>query len=138
MRICALKARFTGLYEWGVGWLAGGIADAWYDYFRNLKDTVKPSLWSYFERGEVTKSQHLISVDSNVFLHPMGIEYVGRVSIVTKRPNEKGELVEVFPEVEELKEILVGAANACGGIVEFSDMVFGQVEDPIVKKGDNR
>jgi hypothetical protein len=60
----------------------------------------------------------------------MDVVYVGHSSTVTKRANEKGEMVEVFPEVEELKEILTGAANACGGIVEFSDMVFGNIEDP--------
>ena len=130
MRVYAMKAKFTGLYEWGTGWLAKGISDIWYYYFRNLDKTVKPSMWSYFERGGVVPSQHLISVDGNVFLHPMDVCYLGKISIVTKRANEKGEMVEVFPEVEELKEILTGAANACGGIVEFSDMVFGNIEDP--------
>ena len=130
MRVYAMKAKFTGLYEWGTGWLAKGIADTWYDYFRDLEYTVEPSFWSYFERGGAIKSQHLISVYSNVFLHPMDVCYLGESTIVTKRANEKGEMVEVFPEVEELKEILTGASNACGGIVEFSDMVFGNIEDP--------
>lgn len=134
MRVVAIKARFTGLYGWGKGWLDKRIKETWYDYFRNLEDTVKPSLWSYFERGEAIKSQHLISVDSNVFLHPMDVCYLGNSSIVTKSANEKGEMVEVFPEVEELKDILTGAANACGGIVEFSDMVFGNIEEPIIKR----
>ena len=130
MRVYAMKAKFTGLYEWGTGWLSTKIADAWHSYFKEINKTGRFSFWKYFERGEFVPSQHLITVDGNVFLHPMDVCYLGNSSIVTKRANEKGEMVEVFPEVEELKDILIGAANACGGIVEFSDMVFGNIEDP--------
>lgn len=133
MRVVAMKARFTGLYEWGKGWIDKRMEETWYDYFSNLEYTVSPHFWSYFKRGKFIPSHHLVSVDCNVFLHPLEVVYIGHSSIVTKRANEKGDLVEVFPDIEELKEILTGAANACGGIVEFSDIVFGEMKDPMVK-----
>ena len=41
MRVYAMKARFTGLYEWGKGWLDTRMEETWYDYFRNLDEELQ-------------------------------------------------------------------------------------------------
>lgn len=132
-----MKARFTGLYAWGQGWLSGRIAETWNDYFRNLDKIVKPSFWSYFERKNTfSTSQHLVGTSGSVFLHPMDLSYVGHSNLVSTRINDRGIEEEIFPEIDELKEILTGAANACGGIVEFSNISAVEMAEPSYVKGD--
>ena len=74
-------------------------------------------------------SQHLVCASGSVYLHPLETSCVMQNSIISRK-YVNGEWVEVFPEAEELMEILTGAANACGGIVEFSDITFGELPMP--------
>lgn len=135
MRVYVLKAKFTGLYEWGPGWLSSGIKDAWYDFFRSVDRIIRPSFWTYLEKNVFTQTQYLVGTGGSIFLHPMDVCYVGHSCMVSKRLNERGVFEETAPEIDELKEILTGAANACGGIVEFSDVAFTEVNEPTYVKG---
>ena len=129
MRAIAFKVRFAGLYEWGGGWISGSKAEAWNSWFENLDSAVKPSHWGYCRRDSGVVSQHLVCASGSVYLHPLEMSCVMQNSVISRK-YVNGEWVEIYPEVEELKEILTGAANACGGIVEFSDITFGELPTP--------
>ena len=130
MRVVALKAEFSGLYEWGVGWLSEEKNKAWDAWFENLTSNMHPSHWEYFVRDHGgLASQNLVCINGCVFLHPMGITCVLHPTIITKK-NVDGSWIDVVPEIDELKEILKGAAKACGGDVKFSEVVDCYIDDP--------
>lgn len=126
MRVYAIKARFSGMYEWGVGWLSGEQKKAWDEYFENLAQTKRPIFWGYYKRNS---AQYLVSTGGSVYLHPMSVDAYLHGNVTTKEM-KGGVWVEVFGDVDELKEILTGAAEACGGSVEFSQMAISLVKDP--------
>lgn len=116
------KAKFSGIYEWGVGWLSDEKRDAWRSFFRNLDDI----FWSYHTSGN---SEYLVTTGGCIYLHPMDVELalhvIGRVHSC-----KDGIQTEIFPEIDHLKEILTGVADACGGSVEFSDAKVYSIPDP--------
>ena len=126
MRIYAIKARFSGIYEWGVGWLSVKQNEAWDEYFEKLAQTKRPIFWGYYKREN---AQYLVSTSGSVYLHPMSVVAYLQSNVVTKEM-KGGVWVEVFGDVDELKEIMKGAAEACGGSVEFSQMAISLVKDP--------
>ena len=138
MRIAAMKVLFSGIYDWGTGWVSSEKEEAWKDWFENLGSTVDPSFWSYFDSDGFVRGKYLVCSSGSVYLHPREMSCVTHANVVTKEKVD-GRWMETFPELEELKEILAGAANACGGIVEFSDIAVGDIEDPVFsRKGKQR
>ena len=121
MKIVIAQARFSGLYEWGVGWLSAEKKEAWEKYFRELGD--KSAFWSHFETGEGSlASRYLVSTDGCVYLHPLDIDIVLHSDIESLVILPDGRTSETFPLLEDLKNILSEAANVCGGKAEFSDI----------------
>ena len=130
MKAIAIRARFSGLYEWGKGWLSGDIAKKWNEYFHALNSSGDRCFWKYVGRDAIWgECQHLVSTGGSIYLHPLQCNYVGSSSVDSYR-FDAGKRVEVFPEIEELREILIGAAKACGGQVEFSDVSTANVPIP--------
>ena len=129
MRAAVFKARFYGIYEWGRGWMSIEKQEAWDSWFGNLKSTMNPSFWSYFDSESFTRAKYLVCSSGSVYLHPMDVSCIIHTSTVTKKL-VNGVWKETFPELDELKEILTGVANACGGGVEFSDVTVGDLPDP--------
>ena len=126
MRVYSIKARFRGLYQWGVGWVSREKKEAWDNYFHNLPEKVHSIFWGFYQRDQ---AQYLVGTSGSVYLHPMSLDAYLHGNVMTKEMRN-GVWVEVFSDIEELKEILRGAAEACGGSVEFSDMAISAVEDP--------
>lgn len=132
MRAVGMRARFTGLYEWGQGWLSLDIRDKWNRYFRSAVNVVgRHSFWHYTERddGLLDPCRYLVSAGGSVYLHPMDVKYCGTREGVSFK-YEGGRHVETVPEIDELKEILIGAAEACGGLVEFTELSFSEIPEP--------
>ena len=119
MRAIAFKVRFSGLYEWGGGWISGSKAEAWNSWFENLNSTVKPSHWGYYRRDGGVVSQHLVCASGSAFLHPLEMSCVMQNSVISRK-------------------YVNGAANACGGIVEFSDITFGELPMPMFSRENRR
>jgi hypothetical protein len=59
----------------------------------------------------------------------MQCDYIGS-KIGSSYKFDAGRQVEIFPDIDELKEILIGAASACGGQVEFSDVSVADIPTP--------
>jgi hypothetical protein len=136
MHVITMRVEFSGMYGWGVGWLSGWQSAAWNEWFENLEDTVHPSFWGYFKRNAGIGSQHLVCASGSVYLHPMSMVCTITSTLTSKRM-ENGKWVIVYPEMEELKDILTGAANACGGTVEFSSISDVQIDVPDISKEEN-
>lgn len=133
MTVITMKARFSGLYTWGVGWNDDSIAKSWDDYFKNLEVLVDPSFWTFLDAGEQhLHAKYLVCTDGCVYLHPMEIIYVGHSSVTSYTIDENGRKIPTHPVVDELKKILAGAANACGGTVEFSEISTHEIPDPVM------
>lgn len=126
MRVIAFKARFSGMYQWGSGW-TDITRDRWNGFFEGMAKSVQPVFWRYFKTGGASDPQYLVSTSGSVYLHPMIVQYVGSSETVCTK-GLTGE--EAFPEIDELKEILTAAANACGGRVEFSEVVRCEIDTP--------
>lgn len=130
MKAIAIRARFFGLYEWGRGWVSNEIAQKWRDYFSSLNTADKVCFWSYFEREEsYGKISYLVSTGGGIYLHPMQCDYIGSKFGESYR-FDAGKRVEILPDIDELKEILIGAAKACGGLVEFSEVAVVDIPVP--------
>lgn len=130
MKAIAIKVRFYGLYEWGKGWVSGDIAQRWRDYFGSLNTAKDVCFWRYFECEESCgKVGYLVSTGGSIYLHPMQCDYIGS-KIGSSYRFDAGKQVEIFPDIDELKEILIGAAKACGGRVEFSEVSIADIPTP--------
>lgn len=117
-RICTVRGIFTGIYQWGEGW-SQETAKKWYDYLENYKGIY----WDYFrDSKELYGSDYLVSTGGAIFLHPMDFHAVLRSSGGRSRRGHDDELEDYFGgELDELKELCEGLAQACGG--QFISMV---------------
>ncbi len=122
MRVKAFRARFRGLYEWGVGWLSEDKRNAWNKFFESIND----NFWSYHTRGD---SKYLVTTGGSVYLHPMDVKLVCTSEVLSYSVKD-GERIEEHMEIEALKKILSGAAEACGGSVEFSEVSVVEIKNP--------
>lgn len=117
-RICTVRGIFTGIYQWGEGW-SQETAKKWYDYLENYRGIY----WDYFrDSKELYGSDYLVSTGGAIFLHPMDFHAVLRSSGGRSRRGHDDELEDYFGgELDELKELCEGLAQACGG--QFISMV---------------
>ena len=114
-RICEVRAVFEGLYYWGSGWKSNESAKAWDEYLANYKG----NYWRAIAPKNNMSCWHLMSSSGSIYLHPMDFRTVlhscGGVC------SGKTEFEQHFPELEELKELCQGLAEACGG--KLSSMI---------------
>lgn len=117
-RICTVRGVFANIYEWGEGW-SQETAKKWHDYLENYKGIY----WDYFrDSKELYGSDYLVSTGGAIFLHPMDFHAVLRSSGGRSRRGHDDELEDYFGgELDELKELCEGLAQACGG--QFISMV---------------
>lgn len=116
-RICAVRGVFANIYEWGEGW-PQDVAKRWHDYLENYKGIY----WHYYREKSCGGTDYLISTGGNIFLHPMDFRAVLHSSGV-KCPRGNDDMLEDYfgGELDELKALCEGLAEACGG--QFTSMV---------------
>lgn len=129
MRVLAFRASFDGLYEWGRGWISHEKAEAWRKYFLGLEGY---TFWDIHCNSR-KDTMYLVGNGCSVYLHPMDITAVAHKMGKTSH-FEDGKEVEDFMDIDELKEILAGAAKACGGTVRFSEIVTSEIPTPMYKE----
>ena len=114
-RICEVRGRFQGIYAWGEGW-DSETAKNWDEYLRNYKG----NYWRAIEPEHRMDSWELLTTGGSIYLHPMDFRAV--LSNPGGKTNGKTELEQYFGgQLEELKKLCQGLAEACGG--EFVTMI---------------
>lgn len=117
-RICAVRGVFANIYEWGEGW-PQDVAKRWHDYLENYKGIY----WHYFRDSKKSYgSDYLVGTSGAIFLHPMDFRAVLHSS-GGKCPRGNDDMLEDYfgGELDELKALCEGLAEACGG--QFISMV---------------
>lgn len=117
-RICVVRGVFANIYQWGEGWDTE-TAQRWNDYLENYKGIY----WSYFRDGKRSYgTDYLVSTQGSIYLHPMDFRAVLH-SCGGKSPRGNDDPLEDYfgGELDELKRLCEGLAQACGG--QFISMV---------------
>lgn len=68
--IAHVEIKFSGIYEWGQGWLDTGKVVAWYDFWKKHRGYWKSILYTEY----IEKDVYLVSVLGGAYLHPMGFK----------------------------------------------------------------
>ncbi len=109
---------FTGLYEWGKGWVSQTIRRKWDEFWRVEFPKMADYQWiRYVPGNDYGVCGTLCGRDINVYMHPMAIYgYMSEGGLSCGAYVGEDEYNYVFyDDLEKLNEICKAAAEYCGG-----------------------
>lgn len=107
MDVAIVHGTFSGLYEWGKGWVSSEASNAWNEFLENLNATY----WHSVLVEDFDKTWYLVGTHGSVYLHPMDFNAVFHNCGVHSADDFS---------CEELEEICKELAQACGGTFELA------------------
>lgn len=111
MRVIKAKIHFTGLYEWGRGWVNADKRDKYNKYWRDIFTKTDSIFWSYHEKEA---SRYLVTVGGCIYLHPLRTSFILELLTSCRTFNPDGTERKEYPAIDELKGILNEMCEYCG------------------------
>ncbi len=115
MKIAKIYGRWTGIYEWGKGFVSQEKALAWKDFWQNFDGC----MWHFVvtEKDSGCAAQYLVGIYSNIFLHPMDFRFYhpeGLDKFSTGLISAE-DMAKENVTIKELYKVCNDVAEACGG-----------------------
>lgn len=115
--IYQVKGKYTGLYEWGKGWVSSEAKDRWDEFWGSKMHC---TYWSVCKSKDSFSSDYLVGLHGCIYNHPM--DFTSYLS--GDGPDSMGNSQTGF--LDDLYKVCSEAAEYCGGGFKF---YVGKVDD---------